>query len=1130
MIETGRFFDKAQKHENIKDVKMLEMNTQTARKINEYPLENGQAEKLRVLNIQRTCVYDGPGIRTTVFFKGCALRCLWCQNPEALSTKPETSPDSNYSIADIVTTALRDKAYYDSTGGGVTLSGGDPLLQDPDDLIRLMEALKKEQIHVAVETALHVPGDNIEKIAPMADLFLVDLKIVGNDDLHKKLTGQSSRLIHENINRLIQLKADIKFRMVIVPGHNDGEEHIRAAADFLKSVGFSDIELLKYHHMYEDKARRLGLVRESLHITPEQSLSAVKTAVDLFSDLGINAVCLDLDTSRHPAEFSPRVYDIQNAIRNSDHHLCLEVSKLKTNFYKKQGFTKPAPVHRAERLSYVLNNKKVIVYPRELLVGNFTSKRKGGQVWEEHYGILFASIIHQINRQKPVSFQCSWKDKLDFYFRIFPFWARRSLMARVNRKFSDLMLMVSRCSEMNTGFNNNMAAIAHFIVNFDRLLELGTDGIIKEIEAVRKEKPDQDQDFYQGAIIALKAVEDFANRYADVLSDQSKEESDPERKKELEEMAAICRYVPKNPARTFHEALQSMTFLQIALCIESYENAVSHGRLDQILYPYYRQDLAAGRITYDKAKELLALYILKMDEAILVNDGDTYLRIGRLFETMSTDQTVTAGGLGRDGKDATNELTYMLLDICELQPYAVNMTARIHKDSPKEYLERLAEVYISGAPMPALYNDELYVDTLLKHYPTTEEEARNYSIIGCVEPNASDNHFGNTDCANMNLALPFLQALKGEENDLWNFGVGEQLDKLVAKFIEYTFRGDNRVSRFISLTWADIRANRKRKRALSSLNPPAHMDELLERFQARLNHLASSILADHQHIEAVIRKHFPTPLTSAMFKSCVENGKDANDGGTTFNSSGIQGVGITDVADSLFAIDEVVFKKGMYTLNDIICAIENDFEGEKNQEIREALLAVKKFGHDDSPQAVEWVNKTLQIYINALNQVSGCPRNGIYTAGYYALNVNDVYGAKTPALPSGRKKGVSLANSITPHYAMEKTDLLSSLNSVAGVDFVKYAPNGTSTTFTIDSALFQGPAGVKNLAGIFSTYFKEGGMQFQPNVIDRKILLEAYKNPEKHKFLLVRVAGYCAYFNDLSDELKQIIINRTCYS
>jgi pyruvate-formate lyase len=220
----------------------------------------------------------------------------------------------------------------------------------------------------------------------------------------------------------------------------------------------------------------------------------------------------------------------------------------------------------------------------------------------------------------------------------------------------------------------------------------------------------------------------------------------------------------------------------------------------------------------------------------------------------------------------------------------------------------------------------------------------------------------------------------------------------------------------------------------------------------------------------------------------------------------------------------------MYSLMDIINAIDNDFEGEYCGQIRKALLAVPKLGHDNSTEAVNWVNKTLEIYCNALKQVPNPPRGGMYTAGYYALNVSDVYGKKTPSLPSGRLKGVPLANSISPHYGMQMSDLLSSLNSVSGVDFVKYAPNGTTVTFTMDSALFQGKDGVKNLSGIFSTNFKKGGMQFQPNVINREMLLDAYNHPEKYPYLLVRIAGYCAYFNHLSDDLKKVIINRTCYS
>ena len=191
-----------------------------------------------------------------------------------------------------------------------------------------------------------------------------------------------------------------------------------------------------------------------------------------------------------------------------------------------------------------------------------------------------------------------------------------------------------------------------FVVNYERILKLGTSGILKEIEDVQKEKPENDKAFYEGAIISLKALEAFAERYADSLTELSKKETDPGRRKELEEMAAICRYVPKNPARTYHEALQSMMFLHVGLCIESYENAVSLGRNGpDILYPYYKKDCDAGVLTYEKAKELLALYVLKMDEVILVNDGNTYLRLNRLFETMSTDQTLTAGGLGMDGKD-----------------------------------------------------------------------------------------------------------------------------------------------------------------------------------------------------------------------------------------------------------------------------------------------------------------------------------------------------------------------------------------------------------------------------------------------------------------------------------------------
>ena len=307
------------------------------------------------------------------------------------------------------------------------------------------------------------------------------------------------------------------------------------------------------------------------------------------------------------------------------------------------------------------------------------------------------------------------------------------------------------------------------------------------------------------------------------------------------------------------------------------------------------------------------------------------------------------------------------------------------------------------------------------------------------------------------------------------------------------------------------------------------MNELIERFQLRLNSVTGDILADHQKIEREICKNFTTPLASTLFEGCIKKGLDVNEGGATFNSSGIQAIGVTDVADSLYVIDELVFKSQRYSVLDIIEAIDCNFEGDKYIQLKKDIDVITKYGDDSSNAPSKWVTKVMEIYNNALDSVPNCPRNGQYTAGYYALNVSDIYGKKTQALPSGRVKGVPLANSVIPHYDMEANDLLSALNAISKVNFTDYAVNGTTVTFTIDAALFPGEEGVNNLSNIFKTFLTSGGMQLQPNIIDRDILIDAYNNPDKYKYLMVRVAGYCAYFNELSDDLKKIIINRTCY-
>lgn len=1087
-----------------------------------------RSARLSVLSVQRTCVHDGPGVRTTVFLRGCPLGCRWCQNPEARAFARPSSPEAGRTVAEILAAVARDRPYYDRTSGGLTLSGGEPLAQDLDALVALLAAAKEDGLDVTVETAGHVPWKAFEAVRPFVDLFLYDLKVVGDPALHRRLAGADGRRIEANLRRLVATGARVRVRMCVVPGMNDGRDRIEAAAGLLRSVGLPSIELVRYHDLHERKARALGLDREALGIDAEGALGALRAAADAFDSLGVRAVVPPAGVVRGAAAFPERVRSLQRDIRAAGYGVCMESAALKTAWWRRHGDAGPLPVRRARMLRHVLGHKRVDVHPRELLVGNFTSRRVGGNVWVEYFGAAMVLTLWNIDRQRPVRFACSLSDKALFYTRLAPFWLTRGLFSRVFDGKGDLGAFALRTIEKRCGFNNNMAGIAHFVVNCERLLRLGTTGLIREAEAGRAARPEA-ADFFEGVGIALRGLEEFAGRYAARLREMAASESDPGRRGELARMAEACDRVPREPARTFHEALQAILFLEVALCTESFENAISLGRLDQVLGPYYRADLEAGRIDHESARELVACFILKLDEIIFLNDGDTLFQFGKLFESLSPVETVTMGGTDAAGRDCTNEVTYMLLDACELRPIGANMAARIHPGSPARYVERIAEVYLGGSPMPALYNDEPYVAALRREYDTTLEDARGYAIVGCVEPTASDDHFGNTDSANVNLAIPFLQALRGDTRRLWRLGDLGQLDRHLERAVRSGLR---RAEAAVPALAPLARAWRGLAGRLpgGAVRPPRTMDDLVARFRERLDEVVRDVLADQQRIEAELSRSLVTPLASALFPGCMDSGKDVHEGGTRHNSSGIQAIGVTDVADSLAAIDDLVFRQRRYTMAEVLDALDDDFEGDRHRTMHADMRSAPKFGDDAAGSAHLWMHRVLEAWVGALRSAPHPSRGGRYVAGYYGLNVNRVYGLHTPALPSGRKAGTPLANSLCPHHGMRMADLTSSLNAVARLDFARFAPNGTTLTPTIDSGMFTGGDGPRNLAGLIRGFFDQGGMQFQPNLVSRDLLLDAFRNPGKHKDLVVRIAGYCAYFDDLSDELKREIIDRSYYT
>jgi pyruvate formate-lyase/glycerol dehydratase family glycyl radical enzyme len=1066
---------------------------------------------LSVLKIQRTCVHDGPGIRTDVFFRGCAMRCRWCQNPESQAFDRTAGGPR---LDEILETIRQDVPYYSRTHGGVTLSGGEPLLQHLPSLLRLLAALRDEELPVAVETAGHAPWKAYQAVLPHVGLFLYDLKLVESEERHQAATRTRLQPVIDHLRGLVDADAKVQLRMCVVPGINDDDANLEATAKLVRAVGHEGIELLRFHDAYEKKARRLGVPAESLGITAAQSTAAFERAARRLTDAGLTVRGAHSPAARPAPAFTQRVLDIRQDLRQAGYSVCMEAARLKTTFYKRHGFKQPVKVQRAELLRYVLGNKQVTVHPQELLVGNFTSKRVGGNIWAELFGSVGVLNLHGADRQKPVAFKCSTADKLEFYLRIFPFWAKHSLIAKVYPELKDLGWFTAKAMGKRVAFLNNLSGIAHFVVNHEPYLERGTRGMVEDARARQQENPGHD-DFYESVVISLQAVEEFAARYARRLDEMARLEPDESRRAELERMAEICRRVPAQPARTFHEALQAILFVMIALCTESFENAISFGRLDQVLLPYYRRDLEAGRITKERARELLALFVLKIDELIFLSDGESGLQFGKLFESLSPVETITFGGVDGKGRDATNDLTYMILDVCELRPISVNMAARIHSGSPKEYVERIAEVYLGGSPMPELFNDDVYIPALQRHYPSRLDEARDYSIVGCVEPTASRDHFGNTDCGNVNLTIPFLRALRGDERPMWRWGLLEGIDR------KLLYQAAEKLHLKWVLTW---------DRAPAHQRAPKSMEELMARFEARTREVTKAVLHDHALIEAALSREFSTPLTSSLYEGCMKTGRCVTEGGTSINTSGIQGVGVTDVADSLCAIDEVVFKRRFCTMQDLLDALAANFEGAWYQAIRAALLAAPKFGDDQAPETQRWMGRVLEVWTDALAATPHVPRNGKYVAGYYGLNVNLIYGKRTPPLPSGRLRGVPLANSLVPHYGWQSQDLTSALNSIARLDFPRFAPNGTTNTATIDPGLFPGEEGVGNLAAIIRGYFGQGGMQFQPNVVSRETLMNAYRHPGTHPDLVVRIAGYCAYFDDLSDDLKREIIDRTYYS
>lgn len=768
-----------------------------------------------------------------------------------------------------------------------------------------------------------------------------------------------------------------------------------------------------------------------------------------------------------------RLETIRRDLVGTPVHLCPERAYLVTDFYKRHADPgEPMAVRKARALQYVLSNKSVEIFPGELIVGNAGSSRKSCIMQPELASSFMSQELLWINRRKTNPFKSKLSDRVKLMTRVIPYWLRRSMPSRMFPGPARFASYVKHQLKPTYYLINEAGGIGHFLPDYEKMLRLGTRGFLESFK-------DKEGELYRAARIACEALENWAERFAVHAESLSRSESDPERKQELIEIAKICRKTPRNPAETLHEALQSLWLTHLAVNLESLNSAVSFGRIDQYLCPYYQRDIDEGRLTRNQALELLLLFSAKATEHVfLLNEVISQYHGGYLVV-----QAAIVGGTDRDGRDAVNPLTYLFLDVMEKHRMRdPNYQARVHAGSPPEYLERALEVSRQGFGVPALFNDGAVVPALVAH-GILAEDARDYGVVGCVEPSIPGKSFLSTDAGLFNIPICLELALNTGRR--WNgrFRVGAQTP-------------DPR----------DFKS----------------IDGVIEAFRAQLNHMVNRMISDFHMVEKANIDYNPTPLSSMLVEGCIESGRDLTEGGALYNSSGIQGVGIADVADSLAALDTLVFREKRLSMNDVLEALASDFEG--REALRLELSRAPKYGNDiELPDF--YSDLVVRMFHDSLSRHRSL-RGGQYVPGFYSVTCHVAFGSITGPLPSGRRAGEPFGNGIGPACGADRSGPTAILNSAASLDST-LMPNGNALNLRFDPATLEGEKGIEILSALVKGFFDRGGMELQFNVLDPEVLIDAKANPGKHPELVVRVAGYCAYFDDLPEATKDEIISRT---
>ena len=794
----------------------------------------------------------------------------------------------------------------------------------------------------------------------------------------------------------------------------------------------------------------------------------------------------------HFGDLTPRMNDFREKVLDKKPYICAERALLATESYRLYQ-NQPPVMKRALMLKNILEKMSIYIEDETLIVGNQAASNKDAPIFPEYTLEFVIDELDKFEKRDGDVFYNTEETKAALR-SIAPFWENNNLRAK-----GEALLPEEVNVFMETGFFGMEGKLnsgdAHLAVDYEQLLKIGLVGYEKRVRQLKAELdlcvPENIDKyvFYKAVLIVIEAVKTYADRFS-LLAQEMAENAQSHRKDELLEISNICSKVPYEPASSFKEAIQSVWFIQLILQIESNGHSLSYGRFDQYMYPYLKADLEKGVITDEEAVELLTnLWIKTLTINKVRSQAHTFSSAGSPMY-----QNVTIGGQTPDKKDAVNKLSFLVLkSVAQTRLPQPNLTVRYYNGLNKEFLDECIEVMKLGTGMPAFNNDEIIIPSFID-LGVKEEDAYNYSAIGCVET-----------------------AVPGK----WGY-----------RCTGMSYQNFPRILLAVMNDGVDVTSGKRFVKGYGYFRDMKSFEELQDAWDKSIREITRLSVIVENAVDLASERDVPDILCSTLTQDCIGRGKTIKEGGAVYDFiSGLQ-IGIANMADSLAAIKKLVFEEKKITPQQLWDALQDDFMSEENQKIQSMLInEAPKYGNDDD-YVDQLVVEAYDSYINEIKKYPSTryqrgPVGGIRYAGTSSISANVGQGYGTMATPDGRKAHTPLAEGCSPAHAMDKNGPTAVFKTVSKLPTHEIT-GGVLLNQKVTPQMLATEENKEKLEMIIKTFFNRlHGYHVQYNVVSRETLIDAQKNPEKHRDLIVRVAGYSAFFNVLSRATQDDIIERT---